>query len=326
MTFSSLAGQQELRRMLTGALAADKLSHAIVLAGPSGSGKKSWGKALSQAILCANRSGAEPCMQCFSCHSFCSGNHSDYFFLEPDGRRIKIAQIRSIRNNFYLSGSKKVCLIDRAEMMTAETSSSLLKILEEPPVGLYFILLAEQPLLLFDTILSRCQCYMLQPLKYAEIIELLTRERNMAMEQASLLAHLSGGLPGNAFKLADDDQFADRFAEAKTMAGNLASGRDSALQLLSQAVSLAEREDLIPFLELICLFYRDRLIQNLCGNCEQLINPDQPSAWVEVVSPTGLEEAVLMINAAIYEIKATNANRRLLLEKTLIMLQRRLAK
>lgn len=325
MISNSLAGQQELRSALTGALSANKLGHAILLTGSSGSGKKSWGRLLAQALLCPENSGIEPCMKCFSCRSFLSGNNPEFFFVEPDKRRIKIEQFRSIRERFYLSGSIKVCLVDCADMMTAEASSSLLKVLEEPPPGLYFILLAEQPRLLFDTIVSRCQRYTLQPLSRSEIIELLGRERPVNKEKAALLSRLSRGLPGQAIKLADDEQFEDRYQEARTLAYNLVSGSDSALRLLSLAASLAERNDLIPFLELVCLFYRDGLVQNLCHRGVLLLETDQAPAWIENVSTDGLEEAVLLLNDVMHQINATNVNRRLLLEMTLIMLQRRLS-
>lgn len=325
MSFSSLTGQQDLRYLLDRALVGDKLNHAILLTGPSGSGKKSWGKALSQSILCSNLNGSEPCMHCSSCRSFLNGNHPDYFIVEPDGRRIKIDQIRSIRESFYLHGSRKVCLIDYAEMMTAEASSSLLKILEDPPAEMYFILLAEQPRLLFDTILSRCQRFRLKPLSRAEIIELLGINKNISAEKANLLARITGGLPGYAYQLAEDESFEGRFEEAKTLAYNLASGRDSAHQLLSWALSLSEREDLIHFLELVCFFYRDGLVQNLSHMGEDFLSPKQASTWIESVSPAGLEEAVMLINSTIYEMLTTNVNRRLILEKMLILLQRRLS-
>lgn len=326
MSFSGLTGQQELRYLLSRALVGDKLSHANLLTGPSGSGKKSWGKALSQSVLCSNRNGAEPCMQCSSCRSFLRGNNPDFFFIEPEGSRIKIGQIRSVRESFYLRGSRKVCLIDQAEMMTAEASSSMLKILEEPPAGLFFILLAEQPRLLFDTILSRCQHFRLKPLDRTEIIELLEINKNISVEKADLLARITGGLPGYAYQLADDEAFEERFEEAKTLAYNLSSGCDSAHQLLAWAFSLSEREDLIHFLELVCFFFRDGLIQNLCYMGEESVSPKQASMWVESVSPAGLEEAVILINSTIYDMLTTNVNRRLLLEKMLILLQRRLSK
>lgn len=326
MNDNSLVGQQQLRKNLIKIIETGKLSHAILLTGPQGSGKKSWGKHLARAIMCQDGQGLEPCMQCLSCRSFQNGNHPDYFLVEPDKRRIKIEQIRSIRNRFSLSGSIKVCLIVNAETMTPEASSSLLKMLEEPPPGLYFILLTEQPHLLFDTILSRCQRYMLKPLSRAEIFELLVRKRDITCEKADLLARISCGLPGQALMLADDGNFDERYEEAQTLAYKLASGGDSALQLLKWADSLAKKEDLIPFLELICFYYRDRLVQYLFNNVELLPESDEAAIRTGKPSVPGLEEAILLINKAIYQISVTNVNRRLLMESVLIMLQRRLSK
>jgi DNA polymerase III subunit delta' len=325
MSFKNLAGQHELRRLLSSALEKGRLSHAVLLTGPPGSGKRSWGKALAQAILCANRSGAEPCMLCSSCRGFQSGSHPDFFLIEPEKRKIKIDQIRQVRENFYFQGSKKVCLIDRAEMMTAESASSLLKILEDPPEGLSFVLLVEKPRDLLDTIQSRCQRYTLHPLSLTEVTELLTAERCLSADKAALLARISGGLPGQALALADDEQFEKRYEEAKTLAYNLATGCDSAQQLLLWAASLAEREDLVPFLELVSLFYRDGLVQNLCRRGERSLRPDQSLSWIDAVAPALLEDALLLINNTVYELNATNVNRRLLLEKVLILLQRRLS-
>ncbi len=324
MSFKLLVGQNELRHALSGALADDKLGHAVLLAGPPGIGKKSWGQSLAQAILCPCRIDVEPCGQCDSCLQFSSGNHPDYFTVCPDGRSIKIEQLRSLRRFFYFSGSKKVCLIEQAEMMTAEACSSLLKILEEPPAGLHFILLADQPQKLFDTILSRCRRYNLQPLGHDEIRELLVRQKGIGEEKAQLLARLSGGLPGYALELADDSEFKKRYEEAKTLAFNLATSRDSAHQLLSWAASLADREDLIAFLELFCLFYRDGLVGRLCRSENMITGPDQQSAWADTASLPELENVILLINKTVFELTATNANRRLLLEKMLLLLQRRL--
>lgn len=324
MSFNKLVGQQELRHSLTSMLLNDRLSHATLFTGPSGIGKKSWGLALVQAILCPFRSKAGACMKCDSCRQFLSGNHPDYFFLQPDGRNIKIEQIRVLRKSFYLLGGRKVCLIDRAEMMTAEACSSLLKILEEPPAGLYFILLAEQPRLLFDTILSRCQRYKLQLLSCEQVQNLLIKEKGMAVAKAGFLAKISGGVAGSAFDLADDEEFEKRFKEARNLASRIVSGRESAYSLLSTAASLADKEDLVPFLELLCLFYRDCLVNNLCQDDKILINPGQLMDQQGLIPASRMEEIILLINAAIYELTKTNANRRLSLEKMLILMQRRL--
>jgi len=326
MSYDQLMGQDELRRQLAAALDSNRLSHAVLLTGPSGSGKTSWGRFLSQAILCPERRGLKPCMVCSSCRCFASGNHQGFYYLEPEKRKLKIEQFRAIRERFYLGSEQKICLIDQAETMTAETTSSLLKILEEPPKGLTFILLAEHPRALFDTILSRCQRYTLQPLSCREVSDLLTKNGRAEGDKAELLARLSGGLPGYAFKMAADDSFDERLIEAKSLAYNLALGRDSAHQLLIWAASLAEKEDLVHLLELIVLLYRDGMMQMLCRRGDNLQGDEESLNWTESICPARLEEAVILINRTIYDMAATNVNRRLLMEKLLIMLQRRLSR
>jgi DNA polymerase III subunit delta' len=326
MSYDQLMGQGELRSHLAAALDNKRLSHAVLLTGPSGSGKTSWGRLLSQTILCPDRRGLQPCMVCSSCLRFASGNHQEFYYLEPEKRKLKIEQFRAVRENFFLGREKKVCLIDQAETMTAETTSSLLKILEEPPLGLTFILLAEHPRALFDTILSRCQRYTLQPLSFREVSELLTKNGKIDGEKADLLARLSGGLPGYAFKMVEDDSFDERLIEAKSLAYNLALGRDSTHQLLVWAASLADREDLPHLLELMALLYHDGMTQMLCRRGDYQQRNEEPLNWTESICPVRLEDAVMMINKTIYEMAATNVNRRLLIEKMLIMLQRRLSR
>ncbi len=325
MSYDQLEGQDELRSLLTAAIKSDTLSHAIMLCGPSGSGKTSWGKLLAQALLCPDSDGIKPCMSCGSCRSFINDNHPEFYYLAPDKKRLKTEQFKSLRERFYLGGAKKVCLIDQAETMTGETSSSLLKILEDPPDGLTFILLVEQPRAVFDTILSRCRRYHLLPLDCEQIYNLLVASNKAHGEKAELLARLSGGLPGYAFKMAEDEGFDDRLKEAKTLAYNIAIGHDSAAQLLNWAATLADRDDLVLLLELVVLLYRDALMQNLCRSGDFALEMGTPAAWTESVSSEGLEEAVILLNDTVYEIVKTNVNRRLLLEKTLITLQRRLS-
>ncbi len=316
MNFNIIDGQQEWQNLLFRALAKDSLSHATLLTGPAGSGKKVWGRFLSMAILCLERQAGKPCMKCASCCSFHSGSHTQFFPLAPDGSKLKIDQIRSIRERFFLKGSKKVCLVEQAETMTAEAASSLLKILEEPPPGLYFILLAEKTTMLFDTIVSRCQRYSLQSLSSTTISELLLASKNVSAEKAALLARISGGLPGYAFEMAEDEHFESRLNEAQALVSSLASGCDSSRQLLSWALSLNEREDLVAFLGLLCMVIRDELLQKTAG---------RPLSLLGDVSSVRLEDSVMLINATIYELDNTNVNRRLLLEKALILLQRRLS-
>ncbi len=322
MSFSNLVGQDTLRRALVRLLNENRLSHAVLLTGPEGCGKKSWGQALARSLLCSDPVQGEACGHCLSCRQFSGGNHPEFYVLAPEKQSIKIEQVRSMRAGFHFLGGRKVCLIKQAETMTAEAASSLLKILEDPPEGLYFILLAEQPRQLFETILSRCQCYNLQPLSREEIKGILVNQKGLRGEKASMLARLSRGIPGHAFELSEDQEFDRRREEVENLAMSLLSGADSAYHLLEQAASMAEREDLLSFLDLLCYSFRDGLILNLCRKEQLLIDPDRPSLRAEAVTVKGLEEIIHLINRTIYELTATNANRRLLLEKMLILAQR----
>lgn len=326
MGFKDLYGQAELRRAFAGKLSAGTMSHALLLCGPPGSGKRSWGLALAKALLCTGRVNAEACGDCRSCRLFKSAAHPEFFHIQLQGRRLGIDQIRRVRSNFYLKGGSRVCLIEEAEQMTPEACASLLKILEEPPPDLYFILLTGRPQRLPGTIVSRCQRFTLQPLGKTEIMELLSRQSELSLEKRLLLSQLSKGLPGQALKLAADPSFEDRFAEASELAYGLATGGQSPREILALAESLTGRDDLPFFLELLYLFYRDGLISLLCNNESLLVSPPLASRWAAAaVNPAALEGALALLQKLIRELGATNINRRLALEGMLLQLKRRFA-
>jgi DNA polymerase-3 subunit delta' len=323
MSFKELLGQAELRRALARELCDGTISHAVLLTGPAGSGKKAWGGALAQALLCSGRQGAEPCAECLSCRQFKSGNHPYFMELKPQGRWLKIEQIRAARSRFYLDGDIRVCLIHQAERMTAEACSSLLKTLEDPPPGLYLILLTEHPRRLFSTIVSRCRRFSLQPLSRPEILDILRQRGGHNVEKEALASRLCGGLPGPALELAEDPAFERRLQEAASLAHGLAFRPVSPRELLSRAAALAERKDLVSCLELVYLFYRDGLISLLCGGEALLVNPDHARYWTQGRPSSCLEQAMEVVDTALREILNTNANRRLVMEGMLITLQRR---
>ncbi len=323
MLWAHLHEQEQMRLALQADLLAGTVSHAVLITGPSGSGKRTWGKILAHALLCPDRRGAEPCLECSSCRLFASGNHPHFFYLEPKGQTIKIEQIREIRGKFFFEGDPRVCLIHQADRMTAEACSSLLKILEEPPEGLYFILLAEQPHQLYSTIVSRCRRYSLQPLSPAAIASILEQRAGIDRAKASIISRMSKGLPGVALEMAEDPGFESRIREASRLGARLSAGDLRPREILEQALVLSEREDLMPFLEMLFLYYRDGLVQKLCHNEALLVNPSQDVSALEKLEPHALVAALELLHATLKEFKSTNVNRRLAMEGLLIQLQRR---
>lgn len=325
MSFKGLKGQESLKTVLFKGLENNRISHAVLLTGPVGSGKKTWGRALSQSLLCTGRRGAEPCGSCLSCRQFTAGKHLRYFDLTPRGRWIKIEQIREVRSKLYLSAGKKVCLINPAEDMTAEAASALLKILEEPPGELHFILLAAQQGRLLKTVLSRCQRYNMQLLSNEEIMDILMHRGIKSPEKATLITRLSGGLPGRALALAEDPAFEKRMREGTDIARRLLDKGFSIRQTLETAESLAGREDLLDLAEVICLYLRDCLLGRLCPDGEGPVKEDNIIVAGGNKELIELENMVKRTDQFNKELITTNVNRRLALEALFIELQGRLA-
>jgi DNA polymerase-3 subunit delta' len=177
--------QQETWGRLTAAL--ERLPHALLLAGPSGSGKRDFAEALAQRLLCETSLGnSAACGECASCNWFKSGNHPDYRLIVPESeadegpgelaepaepaapagkkkkpsRQIVIEQVRAL-NAFVSVGTHRqgmrVILIDPAEAMNSSTANALLKLLEEPTESTLFLLITRSPRRLLPTIRSRCQ-------------------------------------------------------------------------------------------------------------------------------------------------------------------------
>ena len=325
MAFKNLVGQPELRKALLTELEAGSVSPVTLLTGPGGSGKKSWGIALARALLCPVSS-CRPCGVCLSCRQLNGGNNPNLFLIHPEGRWIKIDQIRRVRPRLYLASPEDECrvlLISGADRMTPEAGSSLLKLLEEPPERLYIILTSSHPEKLLSTIISRCRRYVLQLLSVDEITLLLNSEEILSGVEVGLIARLSHGLPGRARELAPDPALGERIKLAMELARDLVTPAVSAPDLFRRASSLAEREDLLFILELLYIYYRDLLLRLLCGPSDLHILP-RPSSYPRV-SPASLELSLEDISRAIKRIAFTNAHKQLALEAMIILLQRRFA-
>ncbi len=143
---------------LAGIVAAGKISHAWLLTGrPEQTLEQA--VQLAQALLCHDlRADGQPCGECASCKKLAAGNHPDLQLVLPRGASVKIEQTRAMQYTANLEayeGGRRVVIIHQAHTMPPAAANSLLKILEEPQEGLFFILTAPLGDSLLETILSR---------------------------------------------------------------------------------------------------------------------------------------------------------------------------
>lgn len=177
------------------------LSHAYILAGPSGTGKRTLGGVLSSALVCSGR-GEPPCGHCPDCRKAGAGVHPDVIRIGLDGKDISVSQIRELRADAYVrpnEAARKVYVLENAQTMNGSAQNALLKLLEDGPAYAAFLLLTDNAGNMLATVRSRCELLNLSPVTPAECREyLLTRFSTLPRERVLDAAGRSEGVLGRA--------------------------------------------------------------------------------------------------------------------------------
>ena len=186
----------------------NRLSHAYLVTGPPGSGKGHFIRECARFLLCMEpeMSGPVPqaCHSCSSCHKFQREVHPDFLNLEPEGRFIKIDQVRSMQRTISfapLEARRRICAIVSADRLNIDASNALLKALEEPPEDTHLLLACTSPSRLLPTIVSRCQILPLRNRSSRTDFEKKFTE-TVPEEAVPFLKYVSGDSPEFAEELA----------------------------------------------------------------------------------------------------------------------------
>ncbi len=159
--FAHVLGQEHITRSLQNALARGRIAHAYLFCGQRGTGKTTMAKLLGKALNCLEGVKPEPCNRCRSCVEVTEGRNLDVLEIDAASNR-GIDEIRDLREKVRYAPAQnryKVYIIDEVHMLTPEAFNALLKILEEPPARVVFILATTEAHRLPLTIVSRCQRY-----------------------------------------------------------------------------------------------------------------------------------------------------------------------
>ena len=158
-TPSEVLGQEHVIRALTGAIREDRLHHAFLFCGPRGTGKTSTARILAKMVNCENGPTAEPCGVCVQCVAIREGQHLDVVEIDAasHGGVEDARELRERAPTAPAMGREKVYIIDEAQRLSREAFDALLKVFEEPPVGVRFVLATTEPHKMPATIVGRCQ-------------------------------------------------------------------------------------------------------------------------------------------------------------------------
>lgn len=217
--FPRVFGNESTKSRLASAIFHGTLSHAIMISGPLGSGRKTLLYSIAMALNCENKISAThslPCGICNNCRRIAEGNFPDFKILKPAQGKSTIGadELRAFREDMFLSSTEaehRIYAIDRAETMTTAAQNALLKVLEEPPKNVHIILITTGADKLLSTIRSRAQLIQTELFPPDDMKKYVTDlsddayalgQRDPARLRSILIT--SGGVIGRALAMLDE--------------------------------------------------------------------------------------------------------------------------
>lgn len=264
LDFEDIIGHENIKKHIQSSLAAEKFSHAYIFSGEDGIGKSIVAKVAARKIL----------------HREKDKQYADIieFRTLKNKKSIGVNDIRELIeeiNKKPVEGNRKVIIIYDAQNMTQEAQNAFLKTIEEPPGGIYIILLSESMEALLDTVKSRCQIYRFQRLSEDEMVSFIKKQfPDIPRSELKPLMAFSDGIPGRAERFIDDESLKEIRNITEEILINM--DRKSKEQILKYEDFFVKykfewQEVLTWFLSYI----RDVFVYKETGNDELLINIDK---------------------------------------------------
>ncbi len=209
-TFSEVVGQEHITATLQRQVAEGKTAHAYLFTGSRGTGKTTCARILAKAVNCLNPQDGAPCCACEACRSIDSGRALDVTELDAASNN-GVDQVRALREEAVYTPSvlrKRVYIIDEVHMLSTAAFNALLKILEEPPEHLLFILATTELHKVPATILSRCQRFSFKRIlprdMEKQLLSIAKAESiDLTADGAEILSRMANGALRDALSLLD---------------------------------------------------------------------------------------------------------------------------
>ena len=287
-TFDDVSGQAAVTQTLKTQLMSGKMSHAYLFTGSRGTGKTSCAKILAKAVNCLHPDNGNPCNVCEACRAIDSGSCMDVLEIDAASNN-GVDNVRDLRDDAVYTPSQvkmRVYIIDEVHMLSISAFNALLKIIEEPPEHLLFILATTELHKVPATILSRCQRFSFRRISQEDIaarLQYVAYQENIDLDDsaARVLARLADGGMRDGLSLLDQcasattgELTAERVYACLGIAGEQRCGElmgyiaahdtRKALELFNRLY--AEGKDLGALLDELACLTRDLLVLKTAGN------------------------------------------------------------
>lgn len=256
-----LIGNESRKETLQNMIKHHKVTHSYLFYGIEGIGKTIFAREFAKALLCEEQQD-KPCEKCSSCRTFAENNHPDFMQIEPDGKTIKIEQIRYLQEKIAekpIHSNYKIYIIKDADTMTKEAQNSLLKTLEEPPSYAILILVASNENKLLNTILSRCVKISFMPIEDALLKEYMQKHYQITLSENELVV-----CAGSIAKAITMQELITQYRQLEDILQNIET-KDLLTILKESEFLYKEKEhilDLLDYMVVVLYYTKDRQKRN----------------------------------------------------------------
>lgn len=299
-SFKDVVGHKDILKYISSAVENNRVSHAYILNGERGSGKKMLANLFAMTLLCETGDN-EPCGKCHSCKQAESGNHPDIIRVTHEKpNSISVDDIRTQVNNTVdikpYQGPYKVYIIPQADMMTPQAQNAILKTIEEPPSYAVFLLLTENAETLLPTINSRCVMLKLRNIKDTLIKKYLMENLEIPDYKADMCTAFAQGNMGRAIMLANSDHFNEIREEAVQLLKHISEMELNEIVVAVKNISVYKLE-ITDYLDIIMIWYRDVLLYKATKEIDKVVFKDQLQSIKEQARKSSYEGIELILES-----------------------------
>lgn len=297
--FTDIIGHEQIIEHLQNAIQLDRVSHAYIINGEKGMGKKKIAYTFAKTLQCEEH-GTHSCNHCKSCLQLESHNHPDIISVYHEKASIGVDDIRlQVNTDIGIKpyGSKyKIYIIDDADKMTEQAQNALLKTIEEPPAYAVLLLLTCNSSRLLETIRSRCVTLNLKPVSTEAMKEYLMKHYNCNEYTAEVSAKFSQGVLGRAIRYATSEDFNRVKEEVLRILKRI---DEMELHEIMEAIKglSAHKLEIKDYIDLMILWYRDILMFKVTKNLNLLLFKDEYKYISKQASKKDYEGVENIINA-----------------------------
>ena len=316
LTFDDVVGQRHVTETIKNEVKNNSVGHAFLFCGSRGTGKTSTARIFSRAINCENPQDGNPCNKCPSCLGILNGSIMDITEIDAASNS-GVDNIRSLREEAGYTAAitkYKVYIIDEVHALSAGAFNALLKLLEEPPEHVKFVLATTEAHKVMDTISSRCQRFDFKRITADDIydrLDYICNAEGITAEERALrmIASAADGSMRDALSCLDPCVAAGKEVDTDFVADFLGRAQGSSVMALCRAIAgenptgaidaiegvTARGRALVPFIETTIKAMRDMLVLRSTGKCKSDFSPEEQVELKEISGGISVEKLLYAI-------------------------------